>query len=221
MTRRAARLGALLLLALVWVCSGARPARAEDGEPPARRLGMSIAGRSLLATFGYRDVFSRSIADKLTSGLPTRVVVQINLEREGSGVPVAYWVRTADIVYDLWEEVYVVTVEDEEGRRRARVATAEAAMDLAGALRRANVANLGALPAGIYRLRVLVEVNPVSREMVENIRRWLTRPPAGRSGTAGQTNFFGSFVGIFVDRRIGQADRIVSFVSQWLRLDAP
>lgn len=196
-------------------------AAAKDEDPPTRQLGLGLAGKNLVATFGFSDAFTASVREKLKSGLPTKVVVQINLEREGERQPVSYWVRSTTIVYDLWEEVYIVTVEDDLGRRQLKASTAAKAVELAGTLTRGQIAYVGSFAPGVYRARVVVEINPVSKEMVDNIRRWLARPASGKSGVEQQTNFFGSFVGVFVDRRIGQADHTVAFVSQWIRLGEP
>jgi hypothetical protein len=196
-------------------------ARAKGDDPPTRQLGIGLSGQSLVATFGFTDAFTNEVREKLKSGLPTKLVIQINLERQGERQPVSYWARSTTIVYDLWEEVYIITLEDDVGRRQLKAATAGQAVELAGTLTRAQIAYVRASAPGIHRLRVLVEVNPVSKEMVESIRRWLARPSAGKSGVEQQSNFFGSFVGVFVDRRIGQADHSVAFVSQWFRLGEP
>ncbi len=211
------------LLCLFALLIGLVPARSEAKDPvlPKRKIGIAISGNNLLTTFSFGDAFSDPIKEKLSSGLPTRLVIQINLEQRGNDKPIAYWARSTNIVYDLWEENYIVSVEDKRGRRQAKADTAQKAMVLAGALQNANMASITGLPAGIYRLRVAIEVNPVSKEMVENIRRWLSKPPGGKSGTLARTNFFGSFVGIFVDRRIGKADYRVAFVSQDFRLGKP
>ncbi|MCP4680282.1 MAG: DUF4390 domain-containing protein [Deltaproteobacteria bacterium] len=207
-----------ILVGLLIMLLGLAPAQAADDEPPLRKLGVALTGNDILASFSFGDAFTKNIKEKLTSGLPTRIVLQINLERQGSGKPVTFWAWSATIVYDLWEEVFVVSVEDNRGRRHARASTAKQAIDLASRLTRQPVADTSGLPPGVYRLRTLIEVNPVSKEMVEDIRRWLARPPSGKSDVQGQSNFFGSFVGIFVDRRIGHADHSVAFVSQWFRL---
>lgn len=199
----------------------AAPHTAQAADPgPTRTLGVAAHDGKLLLTCDYRDVFSRQVQAKLTSGLPTRLVFQLELQSK-SGKAVAGWARSAEIVYDLWEEVYQVTVEDERGRRRATLRSAAEAMAAAGRLVRDRVATVSGLPSGDYRLHIVVEINPVSRRMVENIRRWLARPPAGKSSDPSQGNFFGSFVGTFVDRRIGEADHSVEFVSQWFHLGQP
>jgi hypothetical protein len=184
-----------------------------------RRIGLDVGGDAIRASFSYRDVFTKQVRKKLESGLPVRVVVQLALERKGKDRPYSYWARSVEIVYDLWEENYVLTMEDDRGRRRTRVATMEEAINLAGVLWRVRAAQMATLKPGTYRFRVLAEVNPVSKEMVENIRRWLSRPSGGQ-GSEARSNFFGSFVGIFVDRRIGEADKSVAFVSQWFQVVA-
>lgn len=208
---------ALLATSLI-ACFSIGEARARDPKIPTRNIGIHASTNQLEATFSYQDAFNAEFRKKLRSGLPTRIVVQINLEKKGKSKPLNYWVQSTSIVYDLWEELFIVTVEDNRGRRRAKVKTVDNAEKLAGALVRQKVAHIDREMNGTYRFRVLIETNPVSKEMVENIRRWLAKPPAGKSGSLTQTNFFGSFVGIFVDRRIGQADRSVAFVSQWFKL---
>jgi hypothetical protein len=198
-------------------------ARADDPEAsfPQRRVGLLIAGDSLQATFSYRDVFTPQIRKKMTSGLPTRLLVHVAVEPSTGGEPVAYWARSAEIVYDLWDEEFAITVSDMQGKRRTRVATLEQAIEATAILWRAPVTEIGSLEPGMYRLRVIVEVNPVSEEMVRNIQRWISRPKGGRGDSEPRTNFFGAFVGHFVDRGIGRAERVVGFVSQWFKLGPP
>jgi hypothetical protein len=208
------RVPLLLLLTAAVLCASVALA-----GPRRRRVGLSMRGDVIRASFSYRDVFNKQVRKKLDSGLPVRVVVQLALERKGKDRPYSYWARSVEIVYDLWEEDYVITMEDDRGRRRTRVGTIDEAINLAGVLWRVRAAHLAGLRPGTYRFRVLAEVNPVSKEMVENIRRWLSRPSGGQ-GSEARSNFFGSFVGIFVDRRIGEADKSVAFVSQWFQVGA-
>lgn len=190
---------------------------ATHAKPRTRKVGIHITRTDVRATFSYRDVFSKSVREKLTSGLPTRILAQVALQSKNKKKPITYWARAIEIVYDLWEEDFVITVEDNRGRRRTRVKTADEATRVAGVLWRTPVANVKGLTPGTYRLQFVAEANPVSKEMVENIRRWLSRPSGGH-GSETRSNFFGSFVGSFVDRNIGKADKTVSFVSQWFEV---
>jgi len=64
--------------------------------------------------------------------------------------------------------------------------------------------------ASIY-FAVIVELNAISDSTVERMRRWLARSEEGSKMTGGA--FFGSFVSIFVNRRIGSAERVLRFRS--------
>jgi hypothetical protein len=63
-----------------------------------------------------------------------------------------------------------------------------------------------------YFVAMLVEVNPVSQEMLERIKRWVTRPN-GSNAIGPSDSLFGSFVGLFV-ARIGAADKQLAFRTQ-------
>jgi hypothetical protein len=204
-------------LALALAVSFGLVSLAAYAKPRQRRVGIHLTKADIRTTFSYRDVFSKKVREKLTSGLPTRLMVQIALESKKRKKPITYWARAIEIVYDLWEEDFVITVEDNRGRRRTRVKTTDEAIRVAGVLWRTPIAGIKGLEPGMYRLRFVAEANPVSKEMVENIRRWLSRPSGGH-GSEARSNFFGSFVGSFVDRNIGKADKTVSFVSQWFEV---
>ncbi len=213
---------ACALAVLAAALSVAAPAaRADDPELPQRRVGLLISGDVLQTTFSYRDAFTPQVLKKMTSGLPTRLLVHVAIEPAKGGEPVTYWARSAEIVYDLWEEEFAITVSDVQGKRRTRVATIDQAVEATGILWRAPVSDVGDLEPGLYRLRVVVEINPVSEEMVRNIQRWISHPKGGRGDSEARTNFFGAFVGHFVDRGIGRAEHVVGFVSQWFKLGQP
>jgi hypothetical protein len=215
MTARLLILGATLCVVLAGALLAPAAAAAKPSE---RKVGLKVGSDRLKVTFSYRDLFSEKVRKKMMSGLPVRVVVQVALEN-AKRKPVGYWARDVEIVYDLWEEDFTVVVREDSGRRRTRVATLDEAINVAGILWRAPVAEeLALLKPGVYRLRVMAEVNPVSEEMIKNIQRWIARPKGGHGDSEARSNFFGSFVGYFVDRGIGQADRTVGFVSQWFKL---
>ena len=61
-------------------------------------------------------------------------------------------------------------------------------------------------------LGVIVEVNPVSPLMLDQMRKWVSRP-AGSTGIGPGDALFGSFVGLFV-KQMGTADRTLRFRTQ-------
>ncbi len=215
-SRRRPLLGALVL-ALTWLVPAG--AWAQDDTPaspttlPARqaRFGRDAATRELQVSVSFRDVIDDEARRKLQSGLPTVVVFRGYVFPEGAGADpraVTGVFQSCRIAYDVWNEVYRIQVAQPSGE------TSKVALNMEGVLRRcAEVRDLaipGALNVGgAYFLGATVEVNPISQDMLEKIRRWVSRPPGSNAVTPGDS-IFGSFVGLFV-ARIGNADRSLSF----------
>jgi hypothetical protein len=205
---------------LLIVAGNLGPALADD-KPATRRVGLTEINHQLLVSFSFQDAFPPSIQKKLNSGLKTTVLVQLSLERQGSKSSHAYWARTVEIAYDLWEDKYLILREDDTGRRRATASSKSRAVSMAAEIINAHLVNTKDIPSGVYRIRAKIETNPVSKEMLEKIRSWLVKSQNKSSQSAAPTNYFGSFVGALVDRRIAESDHTVEFVSQWFKLDTP
>jgi len=198
------------------------PVRAEDApkqeELPRRQALYSWTkpdkGTPVLqASYSYRDIIDRPIEEKLKSGLPTVIAMRAYVLREGEANPVALAVRTCRVVYDLWDEAFRLKISGPGGDRDL------ATHDIKGVIR--NCAEASELPvtersllaAGKpHFLGVIVEVNPVSPQMIEQMRKWVSRP-AGSTGIGPGDALFGSFVGLFV-RQVGTADRTLRFRTQ-------
>jgi hypothetical protein len=113
------------------------------------------------------------------------------------------------VVYDLWDEVYRVHVSEPE-RERDQAAILDGVLRLCTEARDLPVVRRGLLePKQTYFLAVVVEVNPVSPEIVEQMRRWMSRP-SGSTGIGPGDALFGSFVQLFV-RQIATSDRTLTF----------
>lgn len=180
-----------------------------NGKPvqPAQTL--------LKATFAYRDLIDPNLQAKLSNGLATDIVMRAYLLREGDKTPIALSVRTCNVKYDLWDTVYRVTITTTGLKDRSTaIATTE------GVLRQcAEVSDLliadKALLTGTkpYFLGVIAEVNPVSADMLAQLRQWVARP-AGSTGIGPGDALFGSVLGLFV-KQLGRADRTLRFRTQF------
>lgn len=165
-----------------------------------------------LLSFSARDFVTQDIKRKLESGLPQRIVTRVYAFGERGDRPIAITAASCRVVYDLWEAVYRVE-EQTPVIDRART-TRDPSEALSACLEpktlavgdRAAFAKLTG--ARVY-FGVIVELNPLSADTVQRIRRWLSR--AGRE--LGGDAFFGSFVSIFVSRQLGAAERAFSFRS--------
>lgn len=192
-----------------------------DDNTPVRRVGLTQINRQLLVSFSFRDAFPTAVQKQLASGLKNTVLVQLSLERKGSRAPTAYWARTVEITYDLWEDKFFIFREDNTGRRRAVASSRAQVVELSAKLSNVHLVDTSNLAPGIYRIRAKIETNPVSKEMLEKIRSWLVKSRSKGGQSAPSTNYFGSFVGALVDRRIAEADHTIDFVSQWFKLGEP
>jgi hypothetical protein len=211
------RAGALALLAAALFAASTVAAQEQPTHPAALspRLANYAWDRDLLrASFSYRDVLSDpALANKLSNGLKMVLAMRAYVYREGQDAPVALTVRSCDVAYDLWEEVYRVHIDDPEGKRDQAVLDVKGVLRLCAEVQNLPVVRRGLLSAGVaYFLGVVVEVNPVSQDMLEQMRRWMSRP-TGSTGIAPTDALFGGFVQLFL-RQIAASDRTLTFRTQ-------
>jgi len=167
----------------------------------------------LRASFSYRDVIDKSMAEKLASGLPTVIAMRAYVLREGDTHPMALAVRTCRVSYDLWDEVYRLKISMTGGERDSAALNLEGVLRQCAEARDLTVADRSFLsPGKPHFLGVIVEVNPIGPQMLAQLRQWVSRP-AGSTGIGPGDALFGSFVGLFV-RQIGTADRTLRFRTQ-------
>ena len=215
---------ALALLAFMAAVVPETSAYAADDPPKQEELPRRQAnfvwdknektGQTLLKTsFSYRDVIDKALSDKLASGLPTVIAMRAYVLREGETNPIALAVRTCRVSFDLWEEVYRLKITSAGGERDLAVLNLEGVLRQCAEARDLSVADKALLTANkAHFLGVIVEVNPVSPQMLAQMRQWVSRP-AGSTGIGPGDALFGSFVGLFV-RQIGTADKTLRFRTQ-------
>jgi hypothetical protein len=200
--------------------AGAGLARAE--VPVVRKTGITRKADKLVVSVGLQDLFTAKDLDRLLSGFSTRVLIRVALLREDGGPPVAQVTRLAEIVYDLWDEKLRLRISsDRQDKPNVLVVpTPRAAADAAASLIGFPVADGNKLdPAVAYYLSMRADLNPISEELVTNVRRWLSRP-SGRSHGMSGDNFFGSFVSVFVNPRVSDSERVLQVQSQVFTLPA-
>ncbi len=175
------------------------------------------SGRPFLS-FDASDLLDEAALRKLRSGLPQRIVVAVTVHRLRGGVRRAATARSCRITFDLWSERWRLE-RSEPGWERAWLLDSERE-----AVRRClrfdrlplgSSASFAPLHGRQVFFAVRAEFNPLSRATVQRLRRWLGR----RSGASLQGEaFFGSVVGLFVDRRIADAERTLRFRSKPVRV---
>ena len=209
MTRRA-RILCFGLFALL----GAGQAHAQPPGP--RTVGIARMADKLVVSVGLQDLFGPRDVERLLSGFSTRVLIRVALLREGGNEPVAQAMRLAEIVYDLWDEKLRVRISTgKPGSAETQVvATPKAAVDVATSLVAFPLTEMGRLePSATYHLSLRADLNPISEELVSNVRRWLSLP-SGRGRAGSGDSFFGSFVSVFVNPRVDDSERLLQVLSQ-------
>ncbi len=213
---------AFVALCVLVAAHAVQPPRAfaqPQEQPPRpadlpRRLANFAWDKTLLrASFSFRDVIDRPLAEKLSSGLPTVILMRAYVVQDGQSEPVALAVRTCKVVYDLWDEVYRLKVTGPGGERDTASINVEGVLRQCAEARDLPVVDKSLLRAQKpYFLGVIVDVNPIDPQTLEQIRRWVSRP-TGSTGIGPGDALFGSFVGLFV-RQIGNSDRTLRFRTQ-------
>lgn len=213
---RRAMLGSMLGL-LVSASFALSPAMAQLSE---RRVGVTFSEGRPRVDVSMAD-FARDgeVRRKLESGLPQTFVVRVYAYTTESERPIAVAARSCRVVYDLWEERFRVQRASETGDETFIVRTLDEVTERCLIARRLPVGDAEAwssVQGQRAYFAALVEFNPVTPDTVQRIRRWLARPQRGRVDS---DSFFGSFVSLFVNRRIGDAERALRFRSQ--QVDVP
>ncbi len=210
------RATALFASALAGALLGA-PARARAADqPPRRQAGIEVKNGQLTISVGLQDLFGPTERQRLSSGFSTRVLIRAAVQEESTGQPVAIAVQRAEIVYDIWDEKFGVRATRGLGAEQRVVApTADEAIWRATALADFPLTEANRLrPDGRYVVVVRGDLNPISEDLLVEVRRWLVQPARGERRLGAGDSFFGSFVSIFVNPRIEDSERQIGFVSQ-------
>jgi hypothetical protein len=217
---------ATLMAVVLALGTAVRPVPARADEPlPQRATGAVIKNGQLLISVGLQDLFGPAERQHLTSGFSTRVLIRVALQdaTRDDGEPIALAVQRAEIVYDIWDERFSVRVTRGLGAElRALAPTAEEAIWRATALWQLPIAETSRLRGGgRYVVLVRGDLNPISEDLLADVRRWLVQPARGQRRLGAGDSFFGSFISIFVNPRIDDSERQVRFVSQPFVLPSP
>ncbi len=206
-----ARLAALALL--VAMATGARVARADDIK--SKRMYFAERGGQLVVSTTFTtELFDVNAFRNLAGGFVTTVVARIYVYRKGRDEPVSALMASIRVVYDLWDRQYVVRIDGPRGRKTLHYNSQVDALKALTTFNELPIASLSDIPPGPHHyLAMVIELNPVSKELQAEMRRWLTRP-AGSASIDRSSSFFGSFVSVFVNPRLPEADRVVRVRSQ-------
>jgi hypothetical protein len=199
---------------LVSICGVTQLALAQaPANVPTRPISIVFHGAPALS-FSAKDFVDAAVLKKLQSGLPQTVTTRVYAYAERDRDPLAVSALSCRVVYDLWDGVYRIERQTEHSDRTVIVPNLEGVLAQCLDVQSMSVGEPGMFArqheSGVY-FAVVIELNPLSPDTVQRIRRWLARPAGSElSGNA----FFGSFVSIFVGRKLGSAEKTLTFRSE-------
>jgi hypothetical protein len=208
-------LAAVALALGLWAPPSPGGPQALAQDVPGRTLGVWWQEGSPRLYFSARDLASADVRRKLESGLPQNLFMRIYAyDADAPSEPLAVAPLGCRVTRDFLDDSYRVQLQTASGDRTESLPNLDAVLARCLVVRGLQVGD----PARWRSLRgrrvtfaVLVELNPLSPDTVRRIRRWLATSGGGR---VDNDAFFGSFVSLFVNRRIGSAERTLSFRSQ-------
>lgn len=202
---------ALCVAALLGLLAGVASA---DDAVNWRRMRFAEHSGNLVVSTSFPELFDAEAYDELGSGVASVIVVRCYVYRKGKEMPVSFVLANIRVVYDHWGEVYEVRFEGPLGVTESRYRRRSEALRAITRLERFPVAPLERVAIGPhYFLGLVVELNPLSPALLAEVRRWLSERP-GESRLDAGSSFFGTFVSVFVNPKLAEADRTVKLRSQ-------
>lgn len=160
------------------------------------QLGVKLAAREgrVLASLDLAAAFSPAAERELGNGLTNVVAVYVSVRPSDGGSPALVYGRVIEILFDVWEETYAVTVKDPrapQGLRRVLpdFKALRAFLSNEGEL---DLGPVALLPADPFVVEARVELNPVSKEQLHRTREFIANPAAGARATGGSRSVLGA-----------------------------
>jgi hypothetical protein len=201
------------LLAAAWCLlspgSVVSPACAQDQGRDAR-FEWDPTRRFLFVSVGYRDVVDDKIKQKLNRGLPTTILMTGTLYR-GRKQPLSITAQSCKITFHVWEEAYRIEIMQPGRPPRAQwTPTVEGVLRRCAEATKLLVGDRQQVPRDVpVYLTAKVQINPISPEVLQKIKLWVSRPSGTSTALPGDA-VFSTFTGLFL-QRIGEAERVLEF----------
>ncbi len=180
----------LASLAALAIASGT-PAATGSGTLPVKLA--NVNGR-LEASLDLSAAFQASDERDLGNGLTNVVAIYVSVLPTSGRTPALVYGRVVDILFDVWEETYTVTVKDPRTPQGTRVVIANfhALRAFLSDEKGLDLGPVAALPRGPFVVEARVEVNPVSKEQLQRTREFIASPSGGARGAGGSRSVLGA-----------------------------
>ena len=161
----------------------------------------------------FRDIVDANLQSKLSRGLPTTIVMTAAVYRAGTNKPLSTTAQTCKVTWHVWEEAYLVEVMRPGSTRQSWTTTTEGVIRRCTEVRHLLAGEASQVPSGVALVAAgKIQVNPVSAELLQKIKRWVMRPSATGTAAPGDA-LFSTFTGLFL-QRIGDAERQQKFTTR-------
>lgn len=161
----------------------------------------------------FRDIVDANLQGKLSRGLPTTIVMTAAVYRAGAPRPLSTTAQTCKVTWHVWEEAYLVEIMRPGSTRQSWTTTTEGVIRRCTEVRHLLAGEAPQIPVGMPLVAAgRIQVNPVSPEVLQKIKRWVMRPSATGTAAPGDA-LFSTFTGLFL-QRIGDAERQQKFTTQ-------
>ena len=169
-----------LALALLLGTALAPGAPAAAPAPLAIRLA-TVKDRAV-AAIDLSAVFAANRQQEFGNGLTNAVEIYTSVVPQGGGTASSIHGRIVEILFDVWEETYAVTIKDPEhaSGQRLVLSSFAALRSFLSDQRDVDLGPVVGLPDQ-FVVEVRVEVNPVSREQLQRTREYIAAAAGNRS----------------------------------------
>jgi hypothetical protein len=186
-------------------------ALADDDTIEPVHMAFVERGDDLLVSTKIQKLFDEAAYAALGTGFESTIVINTTVYPQDGKDPISVQTFARSVVYDLWDETYIVRLET--STKPVRVKFQSEALKLLTTIDNLPIAQLRDMPyEDIFYLRMNVLLNPVDKKTLAEVQRWLSQGTGGGLDRGGV--FFGSFVSVFVHPKLADADRVLQLRSQ-------
>jgi hypothetical protein len=205
------------ILIVIMVLALAARARADDDAPQIQHMQLAESGAYLTLSTeklgGLGKLFDPAAYEALATGIKKTVLIKLQITPQGSDKPIAEQVIQIQALYDVWNENYKVQIDSLGGSTKLIAKSHSDALVAVTELHDIPIARLTQIPTEqVFVLKIVAELNPVSDEILAEVRRWLSQGNGGGLDRGGA--LFGSFVSVFYNPKLARADRVLRLQSQ-------
>jgi hypothetical protein len=176
--------------------------------PQALPLQLATRAGRVVATVDLSSAFPASREREMGNGLTNVVAIYVTVVPAGARHPAMLYGRVIDILFDVWEENYVVTLKDAHVPQGIRFVLADfkALRSFLSQEHDLDLGPLSLLPSAGFYVEARVEVNPVSKEQLERTREFIANPAAGTRAQGGSRSVLGAMASFLLREPDAGAD---------------